>query len=72
MSARYTNWSLGKSPHESTSSFASLHVHKLHKKVNNKMIQSNADFKLRINNRKRLKIFNVGDVVLHACITDPF
>ena len=52
--------------------FASLHVRKLHKEVNNKMIQSNANYKLRIDNTKWFKILNVSDVVLHACSTDPF
>ena len=61
-----------KSSHEFASSFASVHVHKLHKKVNNKMVQSNVNYKLRIDNRKQFKIFNVGDVVLHAYSIDPF
>ena len=36
------------------------------------MVQSNTNYKSRIDNRKRFKTFNVGDVVLRACSTDPF
>jgi len=61
-----------KSAHESASSSASLHVQKLHEEVNNNMVQINSNYKLRIDNKKRFKIFNVGDVVLHACSTDSF
>ena len=46
-------------------------MHKLHKEVNNKMIQSNTNYKLRIDNRKWFKTFNIDDV-MHACSTDPF
>ena len=37
---------------ESASSFASLHVHKLHMETNDKIAQNNANYKLRINSRK--------------------
>jgi len=47
-------------------------VHTLYKEVNNKMVQSNANYKLRIDNKKQFKTFNIGDVVLHACSTDLF
>ena len=72
---------------DSASSFAS-HVHDLHKKVMNKIAQSNASYKLGADVRKKLKIFNVGDYVivrirlewfspgtvkkLHAHSADPF
>ena len=70
-----------------TSSFAS-HVHDLHKEVMDKIAQSNANYKLRADVRKRFKTFNVGDYVnirirpeqilpgtvkkLHARSSDPF
>jgi len=46
--------------------------HKLHKKVNNKMVQNNVKYKLRIDVRNIFKTFNIGDVILLACNTDPF
>jgi len=71
----------------SASSFAS-HVHDLHKKVMDKIVQSNTNYKLRADIRKRLKTFNVGDYVmvkirpewllsgtvkkLYVCSPDPF
>jgi len=48
---------------DSASSFGS-HVHDLHKEVMDKIVQSNANYKLRANVRKRLKISNVGDYVM--------
>jgi len=56
---------------ESASSLASLHAHKLHKKISDKITQNNANYKLRIDVRKWFKTFNVGDD-LHACINGPF
>jgi len=48
---------------DSASLFAS-HVHDLHKEVMNKLAQSNANYKLRADVRKRLKTFNIGDYVM--------
>jgi len=48
---------------DSASSFAS-HVHNLHKKVMDKIVQSNANYKLQGDVIKRLKTFNVGDYVM--------
>ena len=50
---------------ESASLFASLHVHKLYKKINDKITRNNANCKLRMDVRKRYKTFNVDDD-LHA------
>jgi len=36
------------------------------------MVQSNTNYKLRIDVRKQFKIFNVGDIISLACSTDPF
>ena len=47
----------------SASSFAS-HVHDLHKKVMDKIAQSNTNYKLQAYVRKRLKTFSVGDHVM--------
>jgi len=47
----------------SASSFAS-HVHELYKKVMDTIVQSNANYKLRADIRKRLKIFLVGEAYL--------
>ena len=48
---------------EFASSFAS-HMHELHKEINDKIAQNNANYKLRADVRKRLKLFNVGDFVI--------
>ena len=55
------------------SSFAS-HAHELHKKISDKIARNNANYELRADVRKRLKTFNVGDVVkkLHVSSVDPF
>jgi len=57
------------------SSFAShVHMkshHKLYKKAMSKIVQNNVHCKIRIDNRKLFKTFDIGDV-LHACSTDPF
>jgi len=37
-------------------------VHELHEKINNKVAQNNANYKLRADVRNKLKTFNVGDV----------
>ena len=55
----------------SISSFAS-HVHDLHKKVMNKTAQSNGNYKLRANVRKRVKTFNVGNHVMIQIHLEPF
>jgi len=56
--------------------FAShVHVksyHNLHKEVMNKIAQNNANYDIRIDIRKLFKTFNIGDVILLACSTDPF
>ena len=62
--------------HESAlSSFTSyVHVelyHDLHKEVMNKIAQNNANYEIRIDIKKIVKIFNIGDVILLACIIDP-
>jgi len=46
-------------------------MHKLHKELNDKVAQNNANYKLRIDIRKQFKTLNVGND-LHACITGPF
>ena len=51
--------------------FESFHVHKLHKEINDKIAQNNANYKLRIEIWKWFKTFNVG-YDLHACNTGPF
>ena len=48
---------------ESALSFAS-HIHELHKEINNKINESNADYKLRADVKKRFKVFNVDDYVM--------
>ena len=57
------------------SSFAShVHVesyHDLHKEVMDEIAQHNANYEMRIDVRKLFKTFNVGDVILLACSTDP-
>jgi len=52
---------------DSELSFAS-HVHNLHKKVINKIAQSNANYKLWADVRKRLKTFNVDYVMVQICL----
>jgi len=49
-------------------------LHELRKKINDKIAQSNSNYKLQADARSRLKAFNVSYVVkkLHACRTDPF
>jgi len=52
---------------EFTYAFAS-HVHKLHKKINDEIEQSNVNYKLRADIRKKFKTFNVGDyMMVHVC-----
>jgi len=55
-SAWYTNWSLSKSHHESASSFASLHVHKSHKKINIRWFKamSTTSYEMTIGNNLKL------------------
>jgi len=43
-------------------------MHKLLKKINDKITQNNTNYKLRIDVRKWFKTFNVGND-LHACST---
>ena len=44
-------------------SFAT-HMHVLHKEINDKIEQSNLDYKLRADVRKGFKTFNIGDFVM--------
>jgi len=48
---------------DSASSFAS-HVHDLRKEVIDKIAQSNANYKLQADVRKRFKAFNISDYVM--------
>ena len=55
------------SDHIRASNFISLfasHVHDLYKKVIDKIVQSNTNYKLRVDIRKRLKTFNGCDYVM--------
>ena len=44
----------------------------LHKEVMDKIVQNYANYEIRIDIKKLFKTFNVGDVILLACSTDPF
>jgi len=48
---------------ECASAFAS-YVHELHKEISDMIIQSNVNYKLHTDVRKRLKTFNFGDFVM--------
>ena len=37
-----------------------------------KIAQNNVKYEIRIDNIKLFKTFNVGDIILLACGTDPF
>ena len=39
-------------------------MHDLHKKISDKSVQNNANYKLWANVKKRFKTFNVGDYVM--------
>ena len=56
---------------DSTFSFVS-HVRDLHKKVMDKIVQSNTNYKLRADIRKRLKTFNVGDYMMVRFVWNDF
>jgi len=46
-------------------------VHKLHKKISDKIARNNANYELRADVKDKLKTFNVVKK-LHACSADPF
>jgi len=48
---------------EYASSFVT-HMYDLHKEISNKTEESNIDYKLRADVRKKFKTFNVGDIVM--------
>jgi len=48
---------------EPASSFAT-HMHELHKVISDKIKQSNFDYKLRADVRRKYKTFNIGDLVM--------
>jgi len=45
---------------ESASSFV-IHMHELHKEISDRIEQSNINYKLRVDIRKKFKTFNIGD-----------
>jgi len=49
--------------YEVVSAFAS-HVHKPHKEISDEIEQNNANYKLRVDIRKKYKTFNVGDYMM--------
>ena len=56
---------------ESASAFAS-YLHDLHKKINNKINQSNATFKVRANLHQKVKRFKVGDYMIAQIYLNSF
>ena len=56
---------------ETASAFAS-HMHKLHKKISNKIAESNANYKLRADVRNILRTFCIGDFLMVQILPERF